>query len=104
MPYFGVDPARTEMDDYHISTGYLYTQALNECLHNHPEANTRGILEQCRVALSFDLERFWFCLTGLKKDIYYGVYGWDAGDYLEVFDLVRVEVERAVAELSLIHI
>ena len=69
MPYFGTDPNKVVMGDYHIASGYLYTHAMNECLHNHPVPRTLAILSQCRVELSFSLDRFWFCLTGLKKDV-----------------------------------
>lgn len=97
MPYFGTDPNKVVMGDYHIASGYLYTHAMNECLHNHPVPRTLAILSQCRVELSFSLDRFWFCLTGLKKDVYYDVYGLEAGDYLEIFDRFRVLAQSAVA-------
>jgi len=93
MPYFGSDPKKQEMEEYHIAKGYLYTTAMNECIHNHPEKNSRGILSWRRTELDFSLEQFWFCLTGLKKQIYYGVYGWDAGDYLEIYDRIRMMAE-----------
>ncbi|MEG2097081.1 MAG: AraC family transcriptional regulator [Pseudoflavonifractor sp.] len=93
MPYFGTRPERQTIKTYQIATGYLYTIALNECLHNHPEVNTRAILEQCDVVLNTNLEEFYFCLTGLKKDIYFSVYGYDAGDYLEIYEVIRQQVE-----------
>ena len=87
--YFGTAPDRQAMEAYRFPTSYMYTHALNECLHNHPEGNTRGILKQCKVELAFDLDRYWFCLTGLKKDIYFKVYGYGADDYIEIYDGLR---------------
>lgn len=87
--YFGGIRKKRQLGDYRMEVSYLYTRALNECLHNHPEANTRAVLDQCRVEFAFDLEQFYFCLTGLKKNIYYSVYGHDANEYLEIFDGLR---------------
>lgn len=85
------------LQNYRFPMGYLYTHALNECLHNHPEANTRAILEQCGVEFAFDLSEFWFCLTGIKKDIYWKVYSCGADAYLTLYYGLREELLKAVA-------
>ena len=36
MPYFGTDPNKVVMGDYHIASGYLYTHAMNECPGHWP--------------------------------------------------------------------
>lgn len=40
--YFGPLEEKNRMETYHISKSYLYTSALNECLHNHPESSSRA--------------------------------------------------------------
>lgn len=90
--YFSSPEEKNQIETYHISKNYLYTSALNECLHNHPESSCRAILRQCRVALDFDLDRFWFCLTGLRKEVYWQIYGYDADRYLQLYGGIRQEM------------
>lgn len=97
--YFGSVGGKQIMRDYRFPAGYLYTHALNECLHNHPESSTRGILRYCRVEFAFDLSRYWFCLTGIKKEIYWRVYGLNADEYLEIYNGLR----RALMETAAGH-
>ena len=58
----------------------------------------RKHLSVWKIKFSFSVEQFWFCLSGVKKSIYYGVYGWDAGRYLELYDRWRLSVEDAVEQ------
>lgn len=93
-PYFGTDPKRRKLREVRTFAGYFYTIAMNACLTSNPEKLMLEYLSMWQVKLSFSLKRFWSCLTGLPKSIYFGVYGWEAGDYLEVFDRYRLQVEK----------
>lgn len=96
--YFGPLEEKNQLETYRISKSYLYTSALNECLHNHPESSSRAILRQCGVELDFDLNRFWFCLTGLRKEIYWRIYGYDADRYLQLYGGIRREMVELLRE------
>lgn len=72
--------------------------AFNECLRNNVEDQMRKHLSVWKIKFSFSVEQFWFCLSGVKKSTYYGVYGWDAGRYLELYDRWRLSVEDAVEQ------
>lgn len=65
----------------------LKLTSLNECLHDHPEEQIRDIMKMLGTDLPFE-KRFWFCLTGLYKKIYYGVFGWGIEEYLSLFDRI----------------
>ena len=41
MPYFGTDLNKVVMGTIY-RLGYLYTHAMNECLHNHPVLQDTG--------------------------------------------------------------
>lgn len=92
MIHFNIGLDNAVVKDYRLSSWYAYQQAFNECLHNHPEASVRGIMSMLQVEFSFDLDRFWFCLTGVKKDIYWPVYHFDAPEYIYVFQIIRERV------------
>lgn len=100
-PSFGGDPRDVEIRDIHTNAGYFYTMAMNECLTSHPERIMLRHLDMWQIQLFVSLERFWFCLSGLKKSIYYGVYGWEAEDYLrEIYDPWRLRVEDRIEEMG----
>lgn len=92
MKRFATQKEQFTLAQYELSAWYAYTHAFNECLHNHPEASTRGILKSLKSEFSFDLNRFWFCLTGVKKDIYWPIYHFDAPEYIEIFGVIRERV------------
>ena len=97
-PYFGSDSERAEIRQLQTYEGYFYSIAMNECLTSNPEHTMKRHLDMWQIHHSFSYERFWFCLSGLKKSIYYGVYGWKAQDYLEVYDRWRLKVEALAEE------
>ena len=92
-PFWGSTSERAEIRELRIYAGYFYHIALNECLTSNPEQAMRKHLDMWKIDLQFSLDRFWFCLSGLKKTIYYGVYGWVAQDYLKIYDRWRLMVE-----------
>ncbi len=97
-PYFGGDPDKAKVTNIQANTGYFYTMGLNECLTSHPEKIMKRHLKMWQLELSFSLKQFWFCLTGLKKLVYYGVYGYEAEDYLNIYDRYRLQVENLVEQ------
>ena len=97
-PYFGRNPGKSELRQFQSHEGYFYMLAINECLRNNAEDQMRKHLSVWKIKFSFSVEQFWFCLSGVKKSIYYGVYGWDAGRYLELYDRWRLSVEDAVEQ------
>lgn len=99
-PYIGCDPNRMEHRQLTTATGYFYVMALNQCLTSQPEVNMRGYLKTWQIEFSFSTERFWFCLSGIKKLIFYGVYGCGAEDYLEIYDHWRLLVEDRIEEMG----
>lgn len=100
MIRFSTSEERFAEKDYRISAWYAYHQAFNECLHNHPETSSRGIMDMLQTKFSFDLSRFWFCLTGVKKDIYWPVYHIDAPEYIEVFRAIRIRVLNLIESMG----
>lgn len=100
-PSFGGDPRDAEIRDVRTNAGYFYTMAMNECLTSHPERIMLHHFDMWGVRLFLSLDRFWFCLSGLKKSIYYGVYGWEAEEYLrEIYDPWRLRVEDWIGEMG----
>ena len=98
-PYFGSDSEKAEIRELYAYAGYFYTMAMNECLSSNPEKTMRRHLDMWQIKFDFVQERFWFCLSGIKKTIYYGVYGWEAGDYLQkIYDSWRLSVEDKLEE------
>lgn len=98
MKRFATQEEQFALAPYELSAWYAYTHAFNECLHNHPEPSTRGILHSLKTEFAFDLNRFWFCLTGVKKDIYWPVYHFDAPEYIEIFGNIRERVATMLEE------
>lgn len=97
-PYFGPDPKRIEIRDLKIQAGLFYTMAFSECLRSTPENEMTTNLEMWNIKFGFSMEKFWFCLSGLKKSIYRGIYGREAGTYLPVYDRWRLLVEDLLEE------
>lgn len=96
-PYFGgYDSGKEELRELRTYAGYFYNIAMNECLTSNSERSMKGHFDMWQIHLSFSLDRFWFCLSGLKKIIYYGIYGWKAQGYLEIYDRWRLKVEDEV--------
>lgn len=76
----------------------FYKTVLNECLHSNPEGPMRQLMEAYQIDFLFHMDQFWFCLSGLKKTIYRGVYGWKAEDYLEIHNHLQIEAKNAVEQ------
>ncbi len=74
---------------------YTKNIILNDCLHNHPGSILKSILDAFDVEPNFDVRRFYFCLTGMKKSVYYPVFGLDAKGYMELY----YEMERGLLAL-----
>lgn len=96
-PYFGADMAKKEFRDIqHIDFGYFYMMAMNQCLTSHPGEAMQKYLDMWQIKRPISSERFWFCLSGIKKVVYHGVYGWEAVSYLDaIYDRWRLCVEDA---------
>lgn len=98
-PNFGGDPRDTELRDLQTTAGYFYTVALNECLTKYPEQLMLRNLERWKIPLLVSLDCFWVCLSGVKRTIYHGVYGWETNDYLQkIYDPWRLQVENLMEE------
>lgn len=54
------------------------------------------LMSSWQVELGFSLKKFWFCLSGLKKTVYYGIYGKNPEDYAEIFAQIRLLTEDVV--------
>lgn len=100
MPHFVMDFSKNKIKEYHIPEGYFYTMLLNDCLLSNPEHHmlSENFLQQTEFVISLD--RFWFCLTGLKKNIYHGVYGWNVEDYMELFDFYKNSAESVIRDMG----
>lgn len=92
-PYFGVDPRRVKRQKFNLDAGWFYHTVFNEMLLSTPEKSIYNTMEEWEEYLAFSKERLWFCLTGLSKKFYFGVYGCEAEKYLEIFDRYRMQVE-----------
>ena len=68
----------------------------NECLSPHTEEHMFQYMEAWDMKLAFSLERFWLCLSGLKKNIYHGFYGLTANKYMESYEKWFCVVEEAI--------
>ncbi len=67
-------------------------------LLSSPEEPSRNLVSNFGGGFAFSEGKFWFCLSGLPKSVYYGVYGWDAERYLELYDRWRLAIEDAVEQ------
>lgn len=98
-PNFGSSRKDAEIRSIRAYDGYFYTMAMNESLTSHPEQIMLRHFDMWQIQFFVSLDRFWFCLSGLKKTVYHGVYGWEAEDYLrEIYDPWRLRVEDSVEE------
>lgn len=64
---------------------HFYTLALQVSLHAHPESSVRLILNHIQADFNFQIDHFYFCLTGLKKNIYNGIFHLSPNEYMDIF-------------------
>ena len=98
MPYFGMDSTKDRISDIEVSEGHLYTMVLNQCLYSGPEKDIVARLKRNGDKLHISLRQFWFCLTGIKKSVFFGKYKKSPEEYAEVFDQYRLQVEKLMEE------
>lgn len=98
LPHQRREFEKGEIWDIKTDAGVFYSMALNECLLSTPEMGMRRNLALWGIELAFSIERFWFCLSGLKKSVYYGVYGREPEGYMELYERWRLMVKKALAE------
>lgn len=71
---------------------YFHSMALQECLYDHPKASIHNLLRFAGTHFVFDENRFWFCLTGLKKVLYNGVFHFSAERYFDIFLALKEKI------------
>lgn len=73
-----------------FSPEYLYNLTLHETLYNHPYSSINTMLRQINRQFSFNLDHFYFFLTGLKKEIYSMLFSSET--YMDIFFLFKEKV------------
>lgn len=77
---------------------YRYMVLNSVLLYGGYEEAVWRLTAKWQVELAFSLDRFWFCLFGLKKTIYYEVYGKGPDEYTDIFTQFRCLVEELVKD------
>jgi len=73
-------------------TEFLHAIAVNESLHCHTEEFIKRIFQKFNYQNKFDINHFYFCLTGLKKRFFREPYVPVVSDYLNLFSIIKGKV------------
>lgn len=65
-------------------SSYFRMTLLNEALFGLPRDYFEYQLNNADTKINFDFNKFYICLTGLKKSVYTGVYGFDSTKYMNL--------------------
>lgn len=82
-------------DEYWL--GYFHYIAMNELMLSESIGKSKQVLDVFNVLIDFDVENYYLCLTGLKKQIYIPVYGLTPRKYVDVFVSMKPDL---LAELE----
>lgn len=80
------------------SDDYYFQLAFRESLSDSPREGTEALLKLIHRDFAFDLQYFYFCITGVKKSIYHSVYHLDALQYMRIFCLVSADIKEAFSK------
>ena len=76
---------------------YLYNSLMNDFLHDHPARSHQHNAELYNLKLSVDLGHFYFVLTGLKKSMYYPLFGLISESYVRLYFEIEESMKKALA-------
>lgn len=96
--YLGNDLELLKTKQKTTDTEFFRGMALNQCLLSISESTMQGYLSTWQLDLSFSVDCFWFCLTGLKKTIFSGIYNRGQWNYVEIFDRYHLLVDTLVEQ------
>lgn len=82
------------------SDDYYFHLAFRECLTDSPREGTEALLKLIHRNFSFNLQSFYFCITGVKKSIYHSVYHLEALQYMRIFCLINTEIKAAFSKYA----
>lgn len=71
----------------------LHSFIMNESLYRHSLNSFFATLKSNNINLHFQLDCFYFCLTGIPKTIYYDLYDLSVNAYLKIFDLIKLQLQ-----------
>ncbi len=69
--------------------GVMYHLFMDMFLRDNPINSIIDNMKRMQIELSFRPEQFWCCVTGLKKEIYTNVYGYNNIQYMGIFTPLR---------------
>lgn len=78
---------------YMVPERLLHSFIMNESLYRHPLHTFSSTLKNNNVNLRFQLDCFYFCLTGIPKSIYYDLYELSAEVYLKIFERIKLQLQ-----------
>lgn len=80
------------------SDNYYFHLAFRECLTDSPREGTQALLKLINRDFAFNLQSFYFCITGVKKSLYHSVYHLTAPQYMRIFFSANAEIKEAFAK------
>lgn len=96
MSDFKENHGAEEEKNLQVDEDAYHYMLLNTILLFGAEEMVGRLMSGWQVKLKFHLEKFRFCLTGLKKTVYYGVCKMSPEDYAKVFARFRRLVEGVI--------
>ncbi len=93
------DLDRSEMRSFHVDAGKQYHMFFNFIISNtNPKGTVRSLIAQLDVPLSFREEHFFFCLCGIPKSIFTGVFGYLPAQYMSIFTPIRHKLLELISD------
>lgn len=93
------DLDKSEMRSFHVAAGMQYHMFFNFIISNtNPKGTVRRLIDQLDVPLSFHEEHFFFCLCGIPKSIFTGVFGYIPAQYMRIFTPVRHKLLELISD------
>lgn len=72
---------------------------LNEIVIGQKEEYVKSeLISHCGAELNVRFSDYYILLTGLKKEVYYGVYGVEAGNYMKIFNSAKDSISEYMTE------
>ncbi|MEG0541242.1 MAG: helix-turn-helix transcriptional regulator [Angelakisella sp.] len=78
---------------------YFRVAHLNEMLIGQTKEQLLGIYAQYGKTINLDFSHCYLCLTGLSKQIYTGVYGLNASQYMRIYLLIKNAIGQYLDEV-----
>ncbi|MCD7818055.1 MAG: helix-turn-helix transcriptional regulator [Lachnospiraceae bacterium] len=90
------DEARKQLTADYIRLCYFNETLID--LTGHSEESLQELIGHFKIEPAYNLQRFWFCLTGLKKNVYYYIYHIEPYQYLAIYYPMKQRLHYLIEE------